>query len=86
MGILEDLLAEQAADPAFNPARPVEPAFVRLPPDVQPGTPIDDPATVQVADLATGLYEVTLHGSAGTTSTTARPRPNSTPWLAPPNT
>src|SRR2546429_446623 len=26
VGILEDLLAEQAADPAFNPARPVEPA------------------------------------------------------------
>jgi hypothetical protein len=31
VGILEDLLALQAADPAFNPARPVEPAFVRLP-------------------------------------------------------
>ena len=37
VGILEDLLAEQAADPAFTPARPVEPAFVRLPPDVQAG-------------------------------------------------
>ena len=32
VGILEDLLAVQSADPAFNPARPVEPAFVRLPP------------------------------------------------------
>ena len=60
VGILEDLLAEQAADPAFNPARPVEPAFVRLPPDVQAGTLIEDPATAQVADLANGLYEVTL--------------------------
>ena len=60
MGILEDLLAEQAADPAFNPARPVEPAFVRLPPDVESGTLIEDPATAQVADLANGLYEVTL--------------------------
>jgi hypothetical protein len=60
VGILEDLLAEQAADPAFNPARPVEPAFVRLPPDVAAGTLIEDPATAQVADLVTGLYEVTL--------------------------
>ncbi len=60
VGILEDLLAEQAADPAFNPARPVEPAFVRLPPDVESGTLIEDAATAQVADLANGLYEVTL--------------------------
>jgi hypothetical protein len=55
-----DLLAEQAADPAFSPARPVEPAFVRLPPDVAAGTLIEDPTTAQVADLATGLYEITL--------------------------
>ena len=60
VGILEDLLAEQAADPAFTPARPVEPAFVRLPPDVEAGTLIEDPATAQVADLANALYEVTL--------------------------
>jgi hypothetical protein len=60
VGILEDLLAEQAADPAFNPARPVEPAFVRLPPDVEAGTVIDDPTTAQVADLINGLYEVVL--------------------------
>src|SRR5262245_37413782 len=60
VGILEDLLAEQAADPALNPARPVEPAFVRLPPDVADGTLIDDPVTAQVADLANGLYEVVL--------------------------
>jgi hypothetical protein len=60
VGILEDLLAEQAADPAFTPARPVEPAFVRLPPDVEAGTLIEDPATARVADLATGLYEATL--------------------------
>src|SRR5215467_415891 len=46
VGILEDLLAEQA--------------FVRLPPDVAAGTLIEDPATAQVADLATGLYEVVL--------------------------
>jgi hypothetical protein len=60
VGILEDLLAVQADDPAFDPARPVEPAFVRLPPDVAAGTLIEDPATAQVADLVTGLYEVTL--------------------------
>jgi hypothetical protein len=60
VGILEDLLAMQADDPAFNPARPVEPAFVRLPPDVAAGTLIEDPATAQVADLVTGLYEVML--------------------------
>ena len=60
VGILEDLLTEQAVDPAFNPARPVEPAFVRLPPDVEAGTLIEDPATAQVADLANALYEVTL--------------------------
>ena len=60
VGILEDLLAQQAADPAFNPARPVEPAFVRLPPDVEAGTLIEDPTTAQVADLANGLYEVVL--------------------------
>jgi hypothetical protein len=60
VGILEDLLTVQAADPAFNPARPVEPAFVRLPPDVEAGTLIEDPATAQVADLANALYEVML--------------------------
>src|SRR6266568_1027217 len=52
--ILEDLLAEQAADPAFSPARPVEPAFSRLPPDVEAGTLIEDPTTAQVADRTTG--------------------------------
>ncbi len=60
LGILEDLLAEQAADPAFDPARPVMPAFVRLPPDVDSGTLIEDPVTSQVAELFSGLYEVVL--------------------------
>jgi hypothetical protein len=62
VGILEDLLAVQAADPAFNPARPVEPAFARLPPDVQAGTLIEDPTTAQVADLANGLYDTDVSG------------------------
>jgi hypothetical protein len=60
VGILEDLLAAQAADPAFNPARPVEPAFVRLPPDVRSGTLIQDQLTARVADLFNGLYETLL--------------------------
>src|SRR5262249_2501674 len=60
VGILEDLLAEQAADPAFSPARPVGPAFVPLPPAGQAGTLIEAPTTARVADLATGLYEATL--------------------------
>ena len=60
VGILDSLLDAQAADPSFNPARPVEPAFVRLPPDVESGTLIEEPTTAEVADLANGLYEVTL--------------------------
>jgi hypothetical protein len=60
VGVLEDLLALQVADPAFDPARPVEPAFVRLPPDVESGILIEDPTTAQVADLANGVYEVVL--------------------------
>jgi hypothetical protein len=60
VGMLEDLLAMQTADPTFKPARSVEPAFVRLPPDVASGTLIEDPATAQVADLANGLYEAVL--------------------------
>jgi hypothetical protein len=55
VGILEDLLTEQAADPAFEPARPVEPAFVRLPPDVESGILITDSTTAHVADLANDL-------------------------------
>jgi hypothetical protein len=60
VGILEDFLAVQAADPGFDPARPVEPAYVRLPPDVESGTLIEDPLTARVADLCNGLYEVML--------------------------
>ena len=59
-GILEDFLAIQAADPGFDPARPVEPAYVRLPPDVASGTLIEDLLTARVADLCNGLYEVIL--------------------------
>jgi len=60
VGILEDFLAMQAADPGFDPARPVEPAYVRLPPDVESGTLIEDRVTARAADLCNGLYEAML--------------------------
>jgi len=60
VGILEDLLAVQEADPAFSPAWPVEPAFARLPPYVDSGTLIEDPTTARAADLFNALYEVVL--------------------------
>jgi hypothetical protein len=53
VGILEDFLAVQAADPGFDPARPVEPAYVRLPPDVESGTLIEDPLTARWPTSAT---------------------------------
>jgi hypothetical protein len=60
VGILEDLLAMKAADPKFEPARPVDPAYVRLPPDVESGMLIDDRRTARVQDLNNAVYEVTL--------------------------
>ena len=35
VALLDDYLATRAADPGFEPARPVEPAYVRRPPDVE---------------------------------------------------
>jgi hypothetical protein len=59
--LLDDYLATRAADPGFEPARPVEPAYVHRPPDVQAETlTITDPLTVQVADLFNAIYETTL--------------------------
>jgi Ferritin-like len=60
VGILEDYLAVRAADPKFEPARPVIPAFLREPPDVDAVTLIRDPLTKRVADLFNAVYEVTL--------------------------
>src|SRR5712671_4717924 len=57
VGILEDLLATQAADPTFEPARPVDPAYVRLPPDVESGILIEDRRTARVQDLNNAVYE-----------------------------
>ncbi len=58
--LLEDFLSAKAADPDFNPVRPVEPAYVRLPADVASGTLIEDPLTARVADFCNALYEVIL--------------------------
>ena len=61
VALLDDYLAARSADPGFEPARPVEPAYVRRPPDVAVETAIiTDPLTVQVADLFNALYETTL--------------------------
>src|ERR671937_136121 len=51
VGILEDFLSLRAADPNFEPARPVMPVYVRQPPDVDRATLITDPLTRRVADL-----------------------------------
>ena len=64
VGVLEDLLALQAADASFVPARPVEPAYVRLPPDVASGALIEDPLTARVAELCIGLYELILQAQS----------------------
>src|SRR2546425_4190564 len=60
VGILEDFLATQATDPTFEPARPVDPAYVRLPPDVESGILIEDRRTARVQDLNNAVYEVIL--------------------------
>ena len=59
--LLDEYLAARAADPGFEPARPVEPAYLRRPPDVQAEVAtVGDPLTAQVADLFNAVYETTL--------------------------
>ena len=60
VGILEDYLALRAADPSFEPARPVLAVYRREPPDVEPVALIDDALTSRVADLFNAVYEVIL--------------------------
>jgi hypothetical protein len=60
VGILEDYLAVRTADPGFEPARPVIPAFLHRPPDVDDVTLIEDPLTRRVAALFNAVYEVVL--------------------------
>ena len=50
IALLEDYLAARAAGPGFEPAWPVEPAYLRRPPDVEAEVAtIGDPLTAQVA-------------------------------------
>ena len=61
VAMLDDYLASRAADPGFEPARPVEAAYVARPPDVEAETvTVTDPLTAQVADLFNAVYETTL--------------------------
>ena len=60
VGILEDFLTVRAADASFEPARPVIPAYLHQPPDVDGATLIEDPLTRRVAALFNAVYEVIL--------------------------
>jgi hypothetical protein len=60
VGILEDYLTVRAADPGFEPARPVIPAYLHRPPDVAGANLIEDPLTRRVAALFNAVYEVIL--------------------------
>ncbi len=62
LGIWEEFQELRAADPTFDPARPVVPAFTRQPFDVAtPQTVISDPLTARVAEVLALGYEVVLH-------------------------
>lgn len=58
--VYEEYRALTQADPAFEPARPVIPARVRLPRDVDEGPLITDPRTASVSDLFNGSYEALI--------------------------
>jgi Ferritin-like len=60
VGIIEDYLSVRASDSTFEPARPVMPAFLHRPPDVEGATLIADPLTRRVAALFNAMYEVIL--------------------------
>jgi hypothetical protein len=73
VALLDDYLAARAADPGFQPARPVVPAYVRRPPDVQvEALRISDPLTVEVADLFNAVYQTTLPTAQRATRTGRR--------------
>ena len=60
VGVLEDYLALRAANPGFDPARPVMPVYVHEPPDVENAVLIQEPLTRRVGDLFSAVYEVIL--------------------------
>ncbi len=58
--VLEEFLAATEADPAFAPAYPARPAYVRRPPDQPQAAIISDPLTAQVADLFDAAHQTML--------------------------
>ncbi len=60
LSVLDEYRTVKAQDPAFEPARPVIPAFVRVPADSPAVTLIEDPHTARVSSLFNGCYEVML--------------------------
>jgi len=60
VGILDDYMTMRAADPGFEPARPVIAANVRMPGSGVPVPVITDPFTVRCMDLLNVVYEVLL--------------------------
>ncbi|OLC56096.1 MAG: hypothetical protein AUH85_07365 [Chloroflexi bacterium 13_1_40CM_4_68_4] len=61
VSMLDEYLAMRAADPHFEPAREVVPAYVTLPPDVADDQlTISAPLTAEVADLFSAVYQTTL--------------------------
>jgi hypothetical protein len=61
LGIWEEYQQLRQADPAFEPARPVQAAFLRQPYDIRVPCPlITDPQAREVGELAVLAYEVTL--------------------------
>ncbi len=58
--LLDEYLAARRADPGFEPARRVVPAWAQRPPDGHRYGLIGDPLTFRVADLLDAVYEVIL--------------------------
>jgi hypothetical protein len=60
MTMLDEFLALRATDPAFSPARPVVPAYVRAPESGAPVALISSDFSVRTLDLLSASYEVAL--------------------------
>jgi hypothetical protein len=60
LSILDEFLAARAADPSFEPARPVLPARVRPPDDGSPVPIISESFTTRCTDLLNAIYEVVV--------------------------
>ncbi|MFD1934342.1 MULTISPECIES: ferritin-like domain-containing protein [Nonomuraea] len=62
LAMWEEYRALREADPAFEPARPVVPGYLRQPYDIVKPVPlIADPGTRAVAEVAVVAYELVLH-------------------------